>query len=506
MPGLNASLYLGLSGLQAQQSALSVVGQNIANVNTPGYTRQRADLSSNQSLTEGQLYFGTGVSLTSVQGIRDRFLDLQIYRETAKQSGASERFSGLDAISTSLADTGASGIGAQVQAFFQGFQDLSAQPESTALRANLVNKAQGLITSLKTRYQLLEDQRNNADQAVGSLVTQVNTLTDQIASLNQRIMTETVPGANNDARDQRKALTDKLSALVGINVFEGAAGEYQITLDSGLGVLVSGTSSYQLRTSPGGALDGKSSVLLDVGIPPLDVTSGIKEGQLGAKLDLRDNLLPGLQRQLDQLAAGIVQGVNQLHRTGFAADGVTNAASAPPFPPLPFNNYFFVGDPANANNPGLPAGVDFTGNYKGMVSSLAIDPNIVRNPSLIAAAGVAGAKGDNTNALAMAALQTAAGTVDTDGDGGGDPGTTFNRVVGTLISDVGSKVQLYDTQTTAQQNLLTALQNQRDSISGVNLDEEASSMMTLQRGYQASARFLSVINQLTDQLVNQFGR
>ena len=84
MPGLNASLYLGLSGLQAQQSALSVVGQNIANVNTPGYTRQRADLSSNLSLTEGQLYFGTGVSLTSVQGIRDRFLDLQIYRETAK--------------------------------------------------------------------------------------------------------------------------------------------------------------------------------------------------------------------------------------------------------------------------------------------------------------------------------------------------------------------------------------------------------------------------------------
>jgi len=506
MPGLNASLYLGLSGLQAQQSALSVVGQNIANVNTPGYTRQRADLSSNLSLTEGQLYFGTGVSLTSVQGIRDRFLDLQIYRETAKQSGASDRFAGLNAISTSLADTGSSGIGAQVQAFFQGFQDLSAQPESAALRTNLVNKAQGLISALKTRYQLLEDQRNNADQAVGSLVTQVNTLTDQIASLNQRIMTESSPGANNDARDQRKALTDKLSALVGINVFEGAKGEYQITLDSGTGILVNGTSSYQLSASPGGALDGKSSILLNTEIPPLAVTSSIKDGQLGARLDLRDNLLPGLQRQLDQLAAGLVQGVNQLHRTGYAADGITTAASAPPHPPLAFNNYFFVGDPANASNPGLPTGVDFTGNYKGMVSSLAIDPNIVMDSSLIAAAGVAGAKGDNANALAMAALQTAAGTVDLDGNGIGDSGTSYSNVIGNLISDVGNKTQLYETQTTAQQNLLTALQNQRDSISGVNLDEEASSMMTLQRGYQASARFISVINQLTDQLVNQFGR
>lgn len=506
MPGLNASLYLGLSGLQAQQAALGVVGQNIANVNTPGYTRQRADLSSNLSLPDGQLYFGTGVSLTSVQGIRDRFLDLQIYRETARQSGASERFAGLNAIATSLADTGTSGIGAQVQAFFQGFQDLSAQPESAALRTNLVNKAQGLVTALKTRYQLLEDQRNNADQAVRSLVTEVNTLTAQIASLNQRIMTETTPGANNDARDQRKALTDKLSALVGINVFEGAKGEYQITLDSGTGVLVNGTSSYQLSASPGAGLDGKSAVLLNTEIPPVPVTSSIKEGQLGAKLDLRDNLLPGLQRQLDQLAAGIVQGVNQLHRTGYAADGVTNSASAPPHPPLAFNNYFFVGDPANASTPGLPTGVDFSTNYKGMVSSLAIDPNIVMDPSLIAAAGAGGAKGDNTNALAMAALQTAAGTVDLNGDGTGDASTTFNNVVGSLIGDVGTKVQLYDTQTTAQQNLLLALQNQRDSLSGVNLDEEASSMMTLQRGYQASARFISVINQLTDQLVNNFGR
>ena len=206
------------------------------------------------------------------------------------------------------------------------------------------------------------------------------------------------------------------------------------------------------------------------------------------------------------MAAGLVQGVNQLHRTGYAADGITTAASAPPHPPLAFNNYFFVGDPANASNPGLPTGVDFTGNYKGMVSSLAIDPNIVLDSSLIAAAGVAGAKGDNANALAMAALQTAAGTVDLDGNGIGDSGTSYSNVIGNLISDVGNKTQLYETQTTAQQNLLTALQNQRDSISGVNLDEEASSMMTLQRGYQASARFISVINQLTDQLVNQFGR
>ena len=493
MPGLNASLYLGLTGLQAQQSALNVVGHNIANVNTPGYTRQRADLSANQSLVEGQVFFGTGVTLNSVQGIRDRFLDLQIYRETAIQSGADARFTGVDAVSTSLGDTGSTGIGAQIQAFFQGFQELSARPEDTALRTNVLGKAQSMISSLQTRYRLLDDQRNSADQAVGSLVTEVNTLTDQIAQLNQRITAEPTQGADNDGRDQRKALTDKLAALVGIHVFEGSQGEYQITLDSGAAVLVSGSSAYRLQTAPGGvALDNHFRVESVMGGTTVDVTAGIKDGELGGKLDLRDNLLTGFQRQLDQLAAGVASQVNLLHRSGFAADGVSTG------------NDFFLSGVANGAN-GLPVTVVPGSFYKGMVNALVVNAALVGNPGLIAAAGVPGASGDNTTARALANLQSAATSVDTNGDGVLDAGP-FSTVVGSLIADLGGKAQQYQSQSTTQQNLVAALQAQRDRISGVDLDEEATNMMTLQRGYQASARFLSVINQLTDQLVNQFGR
>ncbi len=493
MPGLNASLYLGLSGLQAQQAALSVVGHNIANVNTPGYTRQRADLTANQALVEGQVYFGTGVSLNAVQGIRDRFLDLQIYRETAKQSGASERFAGVDAVSTTLGDTGSTGTAAQIQSFFQGLQDLSTQPENGGLRVNLINKAETMISGLQSRYQLLDDQRNSADQAVASLVKEVNILTDQIAQLNRRIGAEAVQGTDNDSRDQRKALTDKLAGLVGIHVFEGSRGEYQITLDTGSSVLVSGDNSFNLQTANGGAaLDNHLRVESVMGGAVIDVTAGIKDGQLGARLDLRDNILVGFQRQLDQLAAGVVGQLNLLHRSGFAADGVTTG------------NDLFQGGVANGAN-GLPTTITAASFYKGMVNALAVNAAVKANPSLIAAAGVAGALGDNTNAKAMAKLQAAAGTVDTNGDGVGDSGP-FSFVVGRLITDVGSQAQAYEAQTTTQQNLVLALQTQRDRISGVNLDEEATNMMTLQRGYQASARFLSVINQLTDQLVNQFGR
>jgi flagellar hook-associated protein 1 FlgK len=235
-----------------------------------------------------------------------------------------------------------------------------------------------------------------------------------------------------------------------------------------------------------------------MGASLVDVTGSIKNGQLGGKLDLRDNLLAGYQRQLDQIAAGVAGRVNLLHRTGIAADGVTTG------------NDFFQSGVANGAN-GLPPAITAASFYKGMVNALSVNAAVSGNPSLIAAAGplvppaVTAAPGDNANANAIAKLQLATATVDTNGDGVGDSGP-YSTSVGSLVSDVGTAVQKWDAQNTTQQNLVTALQAQRDSVSGVSLDEEATSMMTLQRGYQASARFISVINQLTDELVNSFGK
>lgn len=491
MPGLNAGLFVGLSGLQAQQSALNVVGNNIANVNTPSYSRQRADLSASQALSQGGVYFGTGVGLNSVQGIRNQFLDLQIYRESARESGASDRYAGLNAVATTLGDASVTGIAAQIQSFFQGFQNLATQPEDASLRTNLIGQAQTMITGMQSQYRMLDDQRNTADLSVKNLVNEVNNLTGQIAALNQTISGEITPGSRNDARDQRTALTNQLAQLVGINVTEGSHGEYQITLDSGVAALVNGNTSYQLSTSPDPALDGHLRVDSTMGGTVVDVTSKITDGSLGAQLDLRDNIFPGYQRQLDQLAAGIASQVNLVHRAGYGLTGATG-------------NDFFQSGVANGAN-GLPVVITAASNYKGMVYALSVNSAVAGNPNLIAAASSAGAVGDNTNALAMAKLQFTGGTVDTNGDGVGDSGP-YSSMAASLVGDVGTKVQSLDAQSTTQQNLVTALKAQRDSISGVDLNEEAASMMTLQQGYQASARFLTVINQLMEQLVNTFGQ
>lgn len=492
MPGLNAGLFIGLSGIQAQQSALNVVGNNIANVNTPSYSRQRADLTTASALNQGGIYFGTGVGLNGVQGIRNQFLDLQIYRETARESGATDRYAGLNAVATTLGNSSSTGVAAQIQSFFQAFQNLAAKPEDAALRTNVIGQAQAMITGMQSQYRMLDDQRNTADLSVKNLVNQVNNLTSQIAQLNVTISAEITPGSRNDARDQRTALTNQLAQLVGINVTEGSRGEYQITLDSGVAALVNGSTSYQLSTAPDPALDGHLRVDSIMGGTVVDVTSKITDGSLGAQLDLRDTIYPRYQRQLDQLAAGIASQVNLLHRTGYALDGTTTGID------------FFQTGVANGAN-GLPTVITAASNYKGMVNALAINGAVAGNPSLIAAAGVAGAVGDNTNANALGNLQFANGTVDTNGDGVGDTGP-FSGVAASLVGDVGTKLQALEAQSTTQQNLVTALKSQRDSISGVDLNEEAAAMMTLQQGYQASGRFLTVINQLMDQLVNTFGR
>lgn len=491
MPGLNAGLYVGLTGIQAQQSALNVVGNNIANVNTPGYSRQRADLTSNQALDSGGVYFGTGVTLSDVQGLRNQFLELQIFRETARQSGSADRYAALNAISPTLADSSASGLAAKIQAFFQGFQNLAARPEDLALRTNVVGQAQSMISAMQAQYQMLADQRVTADQTVQNLVTQVNTIAGQIAQLNSVISTEVTPGSRNDARDQRAALTEQLSKLVGISVTEGSRGEYQITLGSGAAVLVSGNTQYQLDASGIGA-NGFHTVQVNQGGTMVDVTSKVADGSMGAQLDLRDNIYAGYQSQLDQLAAGIASQVNLQHQQGYALDGTTTGLN------------FFSGTTAT----GLPAGITAATNYQGMVMNLSVAANIVQNPSLIAAAGpptppaTSAAPGDNTNANALANLQFSGGT----NPAGLVLGSPFSTVVGSYVSKVGTDTQSWDAQSTTQQNVITALQAQRDSVSGVDLNEEAASLMTLQQGYQASTRFLSVINQLMDQLVNTFGR
>jgi flagellar hook-associated protein 1 FlgK len=504
MGNLTSSLGIGLSGLQAAQEAMSVIGHNIANVNTPDYSQQQAVLSSNPSQNYGNVQFGTGVTVTGVQALRDQFLNLQLTQALSAQSGSETTYNGIQAVASAFQDDGTTGLNTQISAFFSSLSTLAGNPTNASLSENVVGTAQAMLAEFQSASTTISGQIASANQEVGALVPQINTLTSQIAGLNAQISQQVDPADDNDAVDQRQELTDQLAAMVGIQVTTDSNNNYQITLDSGAATLVSGSSSYQMTATPNAALGNNLAVAVTSGSTSIDVTDKINGGQLGAEMSLRDTVLPGYQTQLNQIAGSLVNQVNKVAMAGYGTDANGNSVSGTPL---------FTGSGIDSSNPPdanfgqvntanntLVASATNPPIYTGIINSLVVNPLVVATPTLIGTAATANTPGDNTNITALANLQTALNTVDTNGDGVGDSGP-FSTVVSGLVNDVGTQSQEYNTISTNQQNLASALQTQKTSVSGVDLDQEAANLLQFQQGYQASAQFISTISQLTQQLM-----
>jgi len=493
MASLTTSLGIGLSGLQVAQESMAVIGHNIANVNTPGYSQQSAVISTNPAQEFGNLMFGTGANVNSVQALRNQFLNLQVTQSICGQSGAETRSNGLQAISSAFTDDGTTGLNTQIQNFFASIQTLSANPTDASLRQNVVGMAQTMITEFQSTSSTLTTEVSSLDQQVGSIVPQVNTLTSQIAALNTQISQQIDPSTDNDAIDQRQQLTDQLGKLVGIQVSTDSHNEYQITLDSGAATLVGGQTAYQMQAAPVPANGNLLGISVVSGGTSTDVTDKITGGTLGGTLDLRDTILPGYQTQLNQIAGSLVGQVNHANMQGGTLADAANGPSA--LGPALFTSNGI--DPAT----GYAVLVGGKPDYSQIIDNLQVNASVVADPNLIAASAAPpnGAAGDNTNALAMAKLQTT-GAVDTTGSGAFSTGP-YSTVVSGLINAVGTQAQEYNTTATNQENLSTALQTQKTSVSGVDLDQSAAQLLSFQQGYQAAAQFISTIGQLTTQLM-----
>ena len=330
MANLTSSLGIGLSGLQVAQESMSVIGHNIANINTPGYSQQSAVLSTNPSQAFGNLQFGTGANVSAVHALRDQFLNLQLTQSLCAQSGAQTRSNGLQAVSSAFADDGTTGLSTQIKQFFASFQTLSANPTDASLRQNVVGMAQSLLTEFKSANATLTSQISSLNQQIGSIIPQVNTLTSQIAALNTQISQQIDPTSDNDAVDQRQQLTDQLANLVGIQVSTDSKNQFQITLDSGSATLVAGQTAYKMVTTPDPTQGNKLLVSVQSGSLSTNVTDKISGGALGADMDLRDNILPGYQTQLGQIAGSLAAQVNQVNMAGYSlpnAGGVSTTGT-----------------------------------------------------------------------------------------------------------------------------------------------------------------------------------
>jgi flagellar hook-associated protein 1 FlgK len=480
MLGFNSSLEIGRKALRASELALEVTGHNIANVNTPGYSRQSIEMKAGYPYQSAIGTFGLGVEVSSVKSIRDQFIDFQIVGQNSKGGGAESRLNVLEEVETVFDETMGYGLSNSITDYFNSFLELAARPEDLDLRQNVIGKSEVMIDSFKSKYNNLLDIQSRSDEQVKVLADEVNVITDRIAELNSIVGGYENSSEANDVQDERRELIDRLSELVNINTFETDEGFINISLENGGAPLVAGAESFNLVLQRNSSNHNFYDIGVDAGASIIDVTGDITDGRIGGQLDARDNFVPEYLEYLDTLAYGITSSVNSLHTTGFDLNG--NAGQ----------NFF------NVFTPTTP------GDYSGMVNSLSLNTAVQDDPRLIAASAT-GSVGDNQIAQQIAALTTNTNTIDADHDGVNDFGP-FSSYYNALLNDIGSKSNRYQEVYDNQRVIITELENKRDSISGVNLDEEASTMMQYQHSYQAAARYFNTINDLLDLLVNGLGK
>jgi flagellar hook-associated protein 1 FlgK len=454
MSSLNASLAIALSGLTAEQGALEATSNNVANVNTPGYSREVPVLATSDPIVVSPLTLGSGVNLETIESVRDSILESQIQQETQTQGKLSSLVSQLSQTQTSFTST-TGDIGTAISNFFDSINQLSTSPADLSLRQGVLTAAGNLATAFNVAANNLTAQRTNLNQSVQQIVGQVNQLTTQIAQLNGQI--SNIENAGESAGtfiDQRTQLIDQLSSLVDVSVIP-STNTLTLTTASGT-ALVAGQQSFQLSTG----LD--SSGVQHILSEGSDITATLISGQLGGVLEARDQQIPGIQTQLDALASGLANAVNGVQTSGYALNG----------------------NPSTGDNLFSPPPASGTGS----AASLSV---AITDPALIAASSD-GTSGSNGNAETMYALRNQT-VVD-----GQSPTDYYSGIV----FNVGNAVANSTAAQTASSLVLQQLNDQRASISGVSLDEEAANMMRYQQAYAASAQIVTAINTMMQDVIN----
>jgi flagellar hook-associated protein 1 FlgK len=443
MSSISSILSSAAQSLLADTGALQVTNNNIANANTPGYSRQVAVFQEAAPTNDGNSSVGNGVVLEGYQSVRDELVSNQIQQETQSHSSANAQLNTLQQIEPTFT-TSTEDIGTEISALFTSLSSLSTNPTSSAERQGVLAAGNNLVTAFNTASNVLTTQQSALNSPVGQDVSQINQLTQQIAALNPQIAELTATGQNGGSlQDQQNQLVLKLSALTNISTTQTAQGE---TLTTGNGTpLVVGSQGFALHTATG--TDGMQHVLDQNGA---DVTASLSSGDLGGTIQMRDKTIPGLLSQLDTLANQFGTAFNAAQVNGFDQNGVAGGN-------------FFTLPPTVAGSAGA--------------MSMAIT-----NPTKIAASSD-GSAGSNGNVANLSAVQTNVLPA------GSTPGEAYAN----LVYQIGSLTSNANAESTATTASLLQLNDQLSSVSGVSIDEEATNLITFQTAYQAAARVISTM-------------
>ncbi|MDA3921281.1 MAG: flagellar hook-associated protein FlgK [Salinisphaera sp.] len=533
-----ASLYgIGLSGLSAAQAGLSTASNNIANVKTPGYTREQAQLAAN---TNGG--GAAGVRVASVSRNTAQYITGQLNTAQSNLASTNAQLDQLSQVDNLLGDPKA-GLEPLMQQFFSGLQTVAGDPADIAGRASLLGDAKSLAGQIRNFSSTLSDLARGVDNQVKGSVTQVNDATTQIANLNKQILALRASSGSepNQLLDQRDKAVADLAKLVNVDI--APSGEGSISVSAGGQALVDATGSHQLiaQSDPGDPTRQAVAVKSGDGSVRTLSADRLSGGSLGGLLALRSGALPSAQANLDLIAHDLAVSVNAQHAKGIDLNGnaggqffaqstpatyassnnTDNATINVTFAPGRVSNVkpsdyrvtasasglqiTRLSDNTSVASGGSPVTVDgltFTTSgtpangdsflvkpLAGAGSSFAVS---ISDPARIAAAGPSGAAGDNSNANALADLQNAP-TVQGN--------RSFTDSYAQLVNKIGNSTASLKIRGQTQQALTGELTTSQQSISGVNLDEERVSLLYFQQMYQANARVIQTASTMFDALL-----
>ncbi len=457
MSDLMRILGIARRALNAHQAAMNSYGNNIANVNTEGYSRQRVTLKTTTPLRTPQGFLGSGVSVDSVERIRSTLVDQQLMGERPSLNQYEFKNEALQFIEGIFNEPSDFGINRNLEDFFNSFHDLANDPESTAARTVVRQKGVALANNFNRIDRQLRSYQKQLNAELSQNVDEVNRITSQIARLNKNIVNAEVNGHQApDLRDQRDLLVDDLSKLVDVRTFENEAGSISVHVAGRTLVVDSYSEKLSLVTQS------------DAAAGPIVVSEqdgsqvNFTDGKIKGLLDVRDGNIPDYLSQLDQLAVSLATEVNAVHAIGYNLDDISGI---------------------NLFDPNTSGAGDF-----------AISVEVMNDANLIAASDVTGEPGNNNVALAIANLQDDL-TIN-------DGQFTFNDFYNSLISKMGSDTQEAGFLQSGYSLTVERLEFTRQSISGVSLDEEMTNLIEARQAYTAATRLITTIDEMAQTVLN----
>jgi flagellar hook-associated protein 1 len=451
------------TGLIAQKAAIQVTSENIANMATPGYSKQTPIFQTAPTTLENGFPLGSGVVMSQVQRNYDDLLQTLLKKESSNNGESSTEQTNMLRIQQLFPDLTGDGLGKSLENYFNAWQDLTVNPQGAPERQAVLSSGNLLADNFKQINSYLTDLKTQANQSLSGLTSDINDKLKTIASLNEEILqVEIVSGNANELRDQRDLLVLDLAKKVGIDYKEERNGNLTISLTSGETLVSGGKAGNFSLQENGGKFDINLTQPGSSNTAVIDLTNS--KGEVGGTLKVRDATVDSYLVQLDELAYNLANQVNSIHTAGYGLDNSTG------------NNFF---SPPSAMA-GYSAVIGVAINKTDQVA--AADADITS-----AASGT----GNNKNALSLAGLKdkavsTSAGNLSLGG--------YYNS----LVSNVGVGVQNAQRATNLSNSVLIQMNNLRESQSGVSLDEEMTNLIKYQKAFEGSAKVINTATEMMD--------